>query len=172
MLRVLSASVLALLIDASIGVASAYQQPQRDLGTGCRGRRSHRVDGRPLGGSLGVYSCDQWRRYVTDLFDRADRYHRGYIDEKQFKIIKYASPIFAKAEFGYFDENGAGRITKAEFVDKPSEFFLRFDKRHDCRVTPDEMNQASPAAKKSRKWADTEEPVASRGRPAVSSPAA
>jgi Ca2+-binding EF-hand superfamily protein len=103
------------------------------------------------GGSLGVYSCDQWRRYVTDLFDRADRYHRGYIDEKQFKIIKYASPIFAKAEFGYFDENREGRITKAEFVDKPSEFVLRLDKRHDCRVTPDEMNQASPAAQEKPK---------------------
>ena len=53
---------------------------------------------------------------------------RGYIDEKQFKIIKYASPIFAKAEFGYFDENGDGRITKAEFVDKPSEGIVTLSK--------------------------------------------
>jgi hypothetical protein len=53
--------------------------------------------------------------------------------------------------------NGGGgdtnsrRPPKAEFVDKPSEFFLRFDKRHDCRVTPDEMNQASPAAQEKPK---------------------
>jgi hypothetical protein len=56
------------------------------------------------------------------------RRRRGYIDEKQFKIIKYASPIFAKAEFGYFDENGDGRITKAEFVDKPSEGIVTLSK--------------------------------------------
>jgi hypothetical protein len=75
---------------------------------------------------------------------RINRHHRD--DTAVGEEFKYASPIFAKAEFGYFDENGDGRITKAEFVDKPSEFFLRFDKRHDCRVTPDEMNQVSPAA--------------------------
>jgi Ca2+-binding EF-hand superfamily protein len=150
MLRVLSASVLALLIDASIGVA--YAQSRNETSGPAAGGDDLIVSTAGLwGGSLGVYSCDQWRRYVTDLFDRADRYHRGYIDEKQFKIIKYASPIFAKAEFGYFDENGDGRITKAAFVDKPSEFFLRFDKRHDCRVTPDEMNQASPAAQEKPK---------------------
>ncbi len=80
------------------------------------------------------------------IFSTADRFHRGYIDQKLFKIIKYASPIFTNAEFGYFDENGDGRITNAEFVDKPSEFFLRFDKRHDCRVMADEMNPASTAA--------------------------
>ena len=145
MLRILSISVLALLLGANIGVANA--QSRNATSGSAAGSDDLIVSTTGLwGGTLGVYSCDQWRRYVTDLFNRADRYHRGYIDEKQFKIIKYASPIFAKADFGYFDDNGDGRVTKSEFVDKPSEFFLRFDKRHDCRVTPDEMNQASPAA--------------------------
>jgi hypothetical protein len=144
MLRILSISVLALLLGANIGVA--YAQSRNATSGSAAGSDDLIVSTAGLwGGTLGVYSCDQWRRYVTDLFNRADRYHRGYIDEKQFKIIKYASPIFAKADFGYFDDNGDGRVTKSEFVDKPSEFFLRFDKRHDCRVTPDEMSQASPA---------------------------
>ena len=113
----------ACLVDRRKHRCGLRSEPQRDLGTGAGGNDLIVSTAGLWGGSLGVYSCDQWRRYVTDLFDRADRYHRGYIDEKQFKIIKYASPIFAKAEFGYFDENGDGRITKAEFVDKPSEFF-------------------------------------------------
>jgi hypothetical protein len=49
---------------------------------------------------------------------------------------------FADADFGYFDENQDGKITRAEFVDKPSEFILRYDKNSDCRVTQDEMKGA------------------------------
>jgi hypothetical protein len=70
MLRVLSASVLALLIDASIGVA--YAQSRNETSGPAAGGDDLIVSTAGLwGGSLGVYSCDQWRRYVTDLFDRA-----------------------------------------------------------------------------------------------------
>ena len=150
MFRIFSVSMLALLLGASIGAAYAQNHKETSAAT-ASGDDLVVSTARLWGGDLGVYTCDQWKRYVTNLFDRADRYHRGYIDEKQFKIIQYASPIFANAEFGYFDDNGDGRITKSEFVDRPSEFFARFDKKHDCRVTADEMNQAPPPAQQKPK---------------------
>jgi len=82
MLRILSISVLALLLGANIGVANA--QSRNAISGSAAGSYDLIVSTAGLwGGTLGVYSCDQWRRYVTDLFNRADRYHRGYIDEKQ-----------------------------------------------------------------------------------------
>jgi hypothetical protein len=54
--------------------------------------------------------------------------------------------MLADADFGYFDENQDGKITRSEFVSKPSEFILSNDKNGDCRVTPNEMKPAEPAA--------------------------
>jgi Ca2+-binding EF-hand superfamily protein len=49
----------------------------------------------------------------------------------------------ADADFGYFDENQDGKITRKEFVEKPSAFILRFDRNGDCRVTADEIRAAN-----------------------------
>ena len=51
------------------------------------------------------------------------------------------------ADFGYFDENQDGKITRDDLVGKPSEFILRFDRNGDCRVTPDEMKAAENSPK-------------------------
>jgi hypothetical protein len=111
--------------------------------------------GDPVIGSLpnwdfnhdGVFTCENWKRYMAQLFTRADRRKRGYIDAEEFETIKAADPMFFQAEFGYFDPKGTGRITKADFVDWPSPFFIRYDTRHTCRVTRGELNlpQAAPA---------------------------
>ena len=49
----------------------------------------------------------------------------------------------AEADFGYFDENQDGKITRKEFVEKPSAFILRFDRNGDCQVTPEELRAAT-----------------------------
>ena len=49
----------------------------------------------------------------------------------------------APADFGYFDENQDGKITRKEFVEKPSAFILRFDRNGDCRVTGNEIRAAN-----------------------------
>lgn len=87
----------------------------------------------------GVYTCDEWKAYMARLFTSADRNHDGKLDPTEFAIIKKADPTLADADFGYFDENQDGKITRSEFVDKPSQFILQFDKNGDCRVTPDEI---------------------------------
>jgi hypothetical protein len=87
----------------------------------------------------GIYTCDEWKVYGKRLFNMAASTHDGFIDAKAFEIIKRADPIFADADFDDFDANHDGRLSEAEFVDKPSPFFARYDKNHDCQVTPDEL---------------------------------
>ena len=80
------------------------------------------------------------------MFTLADRNHDGRLDAKEFETVRKAAPMLADADFGYFDENQDGKITRSEFVTKPSEFILRNDKNGDCRVTPDEMKAAAAPA--------------------------
>jgi Ca2+-binding EF-hand superfamily protein len=87
----------------------------------------------------GVYTCDEWKRFMDRLFTSADRNHDGHLDPSEFEIVRKADATLADADFGYFDENQDGKITRKEFVEKPSAFILRFDKNGDCRVTVDEI---------------------------------
>jgi hypothetical protein len=94
----------------------------------------------------GIYTCANWKRYMAELFGKADRKKRGYIDANEFEAIKAAEPMFASAEFAYFDSKGTGRLTRSDFVDWPSPFFIRYDSRHTCRVARADLNvpQAAP----------------------------
>jgi hypothetical protein len=99
----------------------------------------------------GVYTCDEWKRYLDRMFTLADRNHDGHLDAKEFETVRKAAPVLADADFGYFDENQDGKVTRSEFVSKPSEFILSNDKNGDCRVTPDEMKAAAPASGQPKK---------------------
>jgi hypothetical protein len=99
----------------------------------------------------GIYTCDEWKSYLERLFNLADRNHDGHLDQSEFTTIRRAGTDFADADFGYFDENQDGKITHSEFVNKPSEFILQFDKNGDCRVTQDEMKGASTDQKEQPK---------------------
>jgi hypothetical protein len=94
----------------------------------------------------GVYTCDEWKSYLDRMFTLADRNHDGRLDAKEFDTVRKAAPMLADADFGYFDENQDGKITRSEFVSKPSEFILSKDKNGDCRVTPNEMKPVEAAA--------------------------
>ncbi|MGC1863895.1 MAG: EF-hand domain-containing protein [Methylocystis sp.] len=98
------------------------------------------------GGQGGVYTCDQWRAYVTRMYRLGDPRHRGYIEAKDFEIIKKASPVFQMATFDYFDMAGKGRVTQKEFIEFESPFFARFDKKHTCRVTGEDIRAANAPA--------------------------
>jgi hypothetical protein len=95
------------------------------------------------GGQGGVYTCAQWRAYVTRMYRLGDPRKRGYIEAKDFEIIKKASPVFQMATFDYFDMAGKGRVTQKEFIEFESPFFARFDRRHACRVTNDDIRAAN-----------------------------
>jgi hypothetical protein len=87
----------------------------------------------------GIYTCDEWKKYADQLFSSADRNHNGTLDPTEFATVQKADAVLADADFGYFDENQDGKISRKEFVEKPSPFILRFDRNGDCRVTPDEI---------------------------------
>jgi hypothetical protein len=92
----------------------------------------------------GVYTCNEWKSYLDRMFTLADRNRDGRLDAKEFATLRKDALVLADADFGYFDENQDGKITRSELVEKPSEFILSNDKNGDCRVTPDEM-KAAPA---------------------------
>jgi hypothetical protein len=97
------------------------------------------------GGQGGVYTCQQWRAYVTRMYRIGDAKRRGYIDAAGFELIKRASPVFENASFDYFDVEGKGRVSQKDFIEFESPFFARFDKRHSCQVTMSEVRAASDA---------------------------
>jgi Ca2+-binding EF-hand superfamily protein len=87
----------------------------------------------------GVYTCDEWKSFADRIFTSADRNRDGHLDPSEFATVQKADATLADADFGYFDENQDGKITRKEFVEKPSAFILRFDRNGDCRVTADEI---------------------------------
>ena len=91
----------------------------------------------------GVYTCEEWKSFMDRLFASADKGHKGFLTRPEFDALKKADPSLAQADFGYFDENQDGKISRKEFVDKPSVFILRFDRNSDCKVTPEELKAAT-----------------------------
>jgi Ca2+-binding EF-hand superfamily protein len=87
----------------------------------------------------GIYTCDEWKSYLDRIFTSADRNHDGNLDQSEFAAVRKAGSTLAEAEFGYFDENQDGKVTRKEFIGKPNEFILRYDVNGDCRVTPEEV---------------------------------
>lgn len=88
----------------------------------------------------GTLTCDEWKQYANRLFTMADKNANGFVDAAEFQTIRRTERIFADADFAYFDDNHDRRISRVEFVDKPSPFFARYDLNHDCRVTSQELN--------------------------------
>jgi Zn-dependent peptidase ImmA (M78 family) len=87
----------------------------------------------------GVYTCDEWKKFAERIFTSADRNHDGKLDPTEFVSVQKMDPALAEADFGYFDEDQDGKITRKEFVEKPSAFILRFDRNGDCKVTNEEV---------------------------------
>jgi Ca2+-binding EF-hand superfamily protein len=91
----------------------------------------------------GVNTCNEWKSHLERMFTLGDRNHDGRLDASEFATIRRVDPALADADFGYFDENQDGKITHDEFVTKPSEYILRYDRNGDCRVTPDEVKASA-----------------------------
>ena len=131
----IGAAVALLLSGASLALAQPTPQPAQD---------AMLSNGPPIWDTNhdGVYTCDEWKSYVDRIFTSADRNHDGHLDQSEFATVQKADATLAEADFGYFDENQDGKITRKEFVEKPNVFILRFDRNGDCRVTADEIRAA------------------------------
>jgi Ca2+-binding EF-hand superfamily protein len=91
----------------------------------------------------GVFTCEEWKGFMERLFASGDKGRKGFLSRQEFESVKTADPSLAQADFGYFDENQDGKISRKEFVEKPSVFILRFDRNGDCRVTAEELKAAT-----------------------------
>jgi hypothetical protein len=87
----------------------------------------------------GVYTCEEWKRYAEKLFKDADKNRDGFLNEQEFKSIQQADRVLKNADFAYFDDNKDGRVSRAEFVDKPNPFFARYDRKNECSVSLDNI---------------------------------
>jgi hypothetical protein len=137
--------LLAAAYDASAQYVLAQSAPAGDVARGPRKKDVSPTSGPDVWDANhdGIYTCDEWKSYLDRLFTLADHNRDGHLDPSEFKTVRQAGSTFADADFGYFDENQDGKITRSEFVNKPSEFILQNDKNGDCRVTPEEMKGAS-----------------------------
>jgi hypothetical protein len=70
----------------------------------------------------GIFTCDEWKKFMEQLFVSGDKGRKGFLTPQEFEAIKKADPSLAE---------------------KPSVFILRFDRNGDCRVTPDELKAAT-----------------------------
>jgi len=128
-------TLATLAVGCSLNVSSALAQARTDP----------MLNSQPMWDSNhdGVYTCEEWKSFMDRQFTLADKGRKGFLTPQEFDSIKKSDPTLADAEFGYFDENQDGKISRREFVDKPSVFILRFDKNGDCRVTPEELKAAA-----------------------------
>jgi EF hand len=128
-------TVVLLLTGAPLALAQSSPQPAQD---------GMLKNGPPVWDANhdSVYTCDEWKSFADRIITSADRNRDGHLDPSEFATVQKADATLADADFGYFDENQDGKITRKEFVEKPSAFILRFDRNGDCRVTPDEIRAA------------------------------
>lgn len=119
---------------------------------GALAQRSKNSDNAMLASALvwdanadGIYTCDEWKVYINKLFTEADKNRDGFLDAHEFAAVKAADPQFKQADLGYFDDNRDGKLSRAEFVDRPSQLFVKYDKNRDCKVTPEEIGAVQSA---------------------------
>jgi len=84
-------------------------------------------------------SCEEWRRYQTQLFTDADKNRDGAVTQEEFAGVIRQDRLFESANFSYYNANGDSQLTLAEFTDKPNPAFRLLDKNGDCVIASEEF---------------------------------
>jgi EF hand/EF-hand domain pair len=105
----------------------------------------------------GTVTCEEWQLYASRLFAKFDLVGKGYLSPEEFRNLAFQDRLFETADFVYFDADRDGRVSRAEFVEKPNPAFRLLDKDHDCRLSNSELiaTYAPPANSKTKDPADT-----------------
>jgi hypothetical protein len=69
----------------------------------------------------GVYTCDEWKKFMDRIFTSADSNHDGNLSPSEFASVQKADATLVDAEFGYFDENQDGKIVAPKGPQGPAE---------------------------------------------------
>lgn len=77
-------------------------------------------------------TCDEWKAYATELFNGADANHDEALDASEWGRLTAVDRMFDIADLRYYDENGDGKVTRAEFVDRKNPAFQLLDTANTC----------------------------------------
>lgn len=97
-----------------------------------------------------IVACEEWKKYTTELFQSADANRDGVVTVEEYGAITRQDKLFESVGMRQFDGNGDGRLTLAEFVEKPNPAFGILDKNKDCQLDNSEFvqtRQPPPKAK-------------------------
>jgi hypothetical protein len=89
-----------------------------------------------------VVTCNEWKSYAEDLFNGADLNHDDSIDASEWHNLVKVDRLFETADLRYYDANGDGKVSRAEFVDKPNPAFVLMDKAGSCKLDGSQIASA------------------------------
>lgn len=84
-------------------------------------------------------TCDEWKAYATELFNGADANGDDAIDETEWANIVKVDRMFMTANLDYYDANNDGKVSRAEFVDRPNTAFTLLDPQGTCVLSGDQV---------------------------------
>ena len=82
-----------------------------------------------------ILTCDEWKAYATELFNGADADRDDSLDATEWGNLVKIDRMFETADLRYFDANGDGKVTRAEFVDKQNPAFKLLDTAKTCTLS-------------------------------------
>ncbi len=89
-----------------------------------------------------VVTCNEWKSYAEDLFNGADANHDDSLDADEWPNLVKVDRLFETADLKYYDANGDGKVSRAEFVDKPNPAFVLMDKAGSCKLDGSQIASA------------------------------
>lgn len=139
MLRALATTAA---LTAALSVAACSSSPMASIGSITGGNRVSETDRVFLmaAGSWdrnrdNTVTCDEWKAYATELFNAADASRDDALDRTEWSDIVKTDRMFETANLDYFDANNDGKVTRAEFVDKPNPAFKLMDTGNTCALS-------------------------------------
>lgn len=85
-----------------------------------------------------IVTCDEWKAYATELFNGADANRDDALDSSEWAEMIKVDRMFETANLDYYDANNDGKVSRAEFVDRPNPVFKLMNAT-DCKLTGDQV---------------------------------
>ncbi len=84
-------------------------------------------------------TCDEWKSYATELFNGADVNRDDALDATEWPRVVKVDRMFDTANLDYFDASNDGKVTRAEFVDRPNPAFTLMDTGKTCALNGEQI---------------------------------